>query len=168
MLDSSDCAEIWFVVTPQNPLKSSESLAHEHDRYDLVQAAIQEQYKFRVTDIEFRMPKPSYTVDTMTYLSDKYPDKEFRLIIGSDNLTSFNKWKNHHILLEEYGLLVYPRPGDRSSEYLDHPKVTVIEAPLLDISASYIRKRLAAGKSVRYLLPEIVITMIKNRHLYGT
>ncbi len=167
MYESTDCKEIWFVVTPQNPLKSSKSLAHEHDRYDLVRTAVDDQYQFRASDIEFRIPKPSYTIDTLTYLSEKNPDKEFVLIIGSDNLRSFKKWKNYKMILNYYGLLVYPRPGDKESPLLDHENVQVVEAPLLDISASYIRKLIREGKSVKYLLPAPVIDIIDNRHLFN-
>lgn len=164
--ECSDCQEIWFVVSPQNPLKSSKSLAHEFDRYDLVQAAISDDFHFKVSDVEFNMPKPSYTVDTLAYLSEKNPNKEFSLIIGSDNLTSFPKWKNHQVILDHFGLLVYPRPGDTESPLLTHPNVTVIEAPLLNISASYIRRHIREGKSLKYLLPDPVINIIVQRHLY--
>ncbi len=164
--ESSDCKEIWFVISPQNPLKKSKSLAHEFDRYDLVEAAISEDYHFRPCDVEFHMPKPSYTIDTLTYLSEKHPTKDFALIIGSDNLVSFKKWKNYELILERYSLLVYPRPGNIHSELMDHKHVSVIEAPLLDISASYIRERVRQGKSLKYLLPDRVIDIIANRHLY--
>lgn len=165
--NSSDCKEIWFVVSPQNPFKPSQSLAHEQDRYDMVQAAINEDYCFRVSDVEFQMPKPSYTVDTLAYLSAKNEGKEFKLIIGSDNLKSFHKWKNHQVILDQYGLLVYPRQGEMDSPLLEHKNVEVIESPLLNISASYIRKQIREGKSVKYLLPTPVIDIIDNRHLFG-
>ena len=164
--ENTDCREIWFVVSPKNPLKRASSLAHEHDRYDLVQAAISDQYQFRSCDIEFRMPRPSYTIDTLSYLSEKHPEKEFVLIIGSDNLQNFHKWKNYEMILEHYGLLVYLRPGQETSPLLNHANVQVVEAPLLNISASFIRQQIAAGKSVNYLLPNEVITIIKQRHLY--
>lgn len=168
IFESTDCKEIWFIVSPQNPLKSSKSLAHEQDRYDLVKAAIDDQYQFRVSDVEFRMPKPSYTIDTLTYLSEKYPENDFVLIVGSDNLKSFPRWKNHEKILEHFGLLVYPRPGATESPLLDHESVHLIDAPVLNISATFIRRLIKEGKSVNYLLPIPVIDIIDNRHLYNT
>lgn len=167
IFESTDCKEIWFIVSPQNPLKSSKSLAHEQDRYDLVKAAIDDQYQFRVSDVEFRMPKPSYTIDTLTYLSEKHPDKELVLIVGSDNLKSFPRWKNHEKILEHYGLLVYPRPGATASPLLEHDRVELIDAPVLNISATFIRRLIKEGKSVNYLLPAPVINIIDQRHLYN-
>ena len=164
--DQTDCKEIWFVVSPQNPFKKSNTLAHEFDRYDMVQAAVSDNYHFRVSDVEFSMSKPSYTIDTLTYLSEKHPSKEFALIIGSDNLISFPKWKNHELIIERYGLLVYPRPGHANSPLTNHDNLTLIDAPLLDISASYIRKSVRERKSLEYLLPTPVINIIDNRHLY--
>ncbi|MEQ9426738.1 MAG: nicotinate (nicotinamide) nucleotide adenylyltransferase [Cyclobacteriaceae bacterium] len=163
--ENTDCKEIWFVVSPQNPLKKSSNLAHEFDRYDMVQAAINEHFRFKVTDVEFNMPKPSYTIDTLTYLQEKNPKKEFQLIIGSDNLIQFNKWKNSKQILENFSLLVYDRPGS-SSAGVDHPNIHKVEAPLLDISATFIRKQIQQSKSVKYLLPEPVVQIIQNRGLY--
>lgn len=168
LLENTALDEIWFVVSPQNPLKKRSNLVHEFDRFDMVQAAINDHYHFRATDVEFHMPRPSYTADTLAWLSDKHPQHHFRLIIGEDNLEAFPRWKNHEAILDNYGLLVYPRPGAKPSSIKNHPNVQVVEAPLLDISATFIRGQLAAGKSVKYLIPEGVYDIIKQRKLYGS
>ena len=157
---------VWFVVSPQNPFKKNKSLLHEFDRYEMVEKAIQDNHLFQVTDVEFNMPRPSYTIDTLTYLSEKYPQHNFKLIIGSDNLSQFNKWKNAQVILDIYGLLVYPRPGAEPSDLLEHPNVTVVEAPLLNISASYIRESVRQRKSIRYMVPEVVARHIEKQGYY--
>lgn len=170
MVQDADIEEVWFVVSPQNPFKKKSGLLHEFDRLDLVNKAIDDNYKFKASDIEFAMPKPSYTVDTLAYLSDKYPAHKFKLIIGEDNLASFPKWKNHEAILEYYGLLVYPRPGygkEVPATMLGHTNVQVVEAPLIDLSATYIRKRIAAGKSIRYLVSPEVEAQILAKKFYS-
>ena len=157
--------EIWFVVSPQNPHKKSGSLLPEQDRIDLVREAIKDDYYFRASDVEFQLPKPSYTVNTMTYLGEKYPDYDFRLIIGEDNLASFPRWKNYEVLLN-YGLIVYPRPNSKPSELKDHPKVSWMEAPKVDISATLIRKLVETGKSIKYLVPQTVAELIQARKYF--
>lgn len=159
--------EIWFIVSPQNPLKQKSNLLHEFDRYDLVQAAVADNYHFRVSDIEFNLPRPSYTINTLTYLSEKHPDKQFKLIIGEDNLTQFPKWKNHLQILENYGLIVYPRPCATKTNLQNHPKITLIDAPMMDISATMIRKLVKTGKSIQYLVPDSVIDLINGKKLYS-
>ncbi len=156
--------QVWFVVSPQNPFKKQESLAHEHDRLRMVELAIDDNFQFRASDVEFRMPRPSYTIDTLTYLSDKYPQHQFSLFLGSDNLNHFHKWKNHQAILDNYPILVYPRPGEVKT--LDHPGVSFLDAPLLDISATFIRQSIQEGLSVRYLLPERVEGYIADKKLY--
>lgn len=159
--------EIWFVVSPQNPHKrDSKSLIHEFDRMDMVELAIEDQPNFKAIDIEFRMPKPNYTIDTLSYLQDRYPDHTFCLMIGEDNLTSFTRWKNYRMILDHYGLIVYPRPNSKETEVKKHPNVTLIDAPRMDISASFIRKCIKENKSVRYLVPENVYQFIQQRKLY--
>jgi nicotinate-nucleotide adenylyltransferase len=164
MQDRTDLDEIWFVVSPQNPLKKQTSLIHEFDRLKMVELAIADHFYFRASDVEFHMPRPSYTIDTLTYLSDKHPQHDFKLIIGGDNLTHFHKWKNHEILLEDYGLYVYPRPGEQNK--IDHPNVRFVEAPLMDISATFIRQTIKSGHSVKYLLPQAVADYIKDKKLF--
>jgi nicotinate-nucleotide adenylyltransferase len=156
--------QVWFVVSPQNPFKKQESLAHEHDRLRMVELAIDDNFQFRASDVEFRMPRPSNTIDTLTYLSDKYPQHQFSLFLGSDNLNHFHKWKNHQAILDNYPILVYPRPGEVKT--LDHPGVSYLDAPLLDISATFIRQSIQEGLSVRYLLPERVEGYILDKKLY--
>lgn len=164
MQDRTDLDEIWFVVSPQNPFKKQKSLLHEFDRLKMVELAIADHFYFRASDVEFHMPRPSYTIDTLTYLSEKHPNHQFRLIVGSDNLTHFNKWKNFEVILEHYGLYVYPRPGELQD--LKHPNIRYVEAPLMDISATFIRDSIKKGHSVKYLLPQSVEDYIRDKKLF--
>lgn len=166
MAETTDLDKVWFVVSPQNPFKKKNQLIHEFDRLDMVRAAIHENFKLDVTDIEFNMPRPSYTVDTLAFLSEKHPEKEFSLIIGGDNLRSFPKWKNHEVILENYSMYVYPRPNAKPSPILEHPNVTQVEAPLLDISATFIRKCVAHGQSITYMVHPAVEEIIHSRKYY--
>ncbi|MEO9872461.1 nicotinate (nicotinamide) nucleotide adenylyltransferase [Ekhidna sp.] len=164
--ETTSVEEVWFVVSPQNPFKKNKKLLHEFDRLDMVNAAIEDDYKFRSSDIEFNMPRPSYTIDTLTLLQEKHPDKKFHLIIGEDNLQSFPKWKNYQKILEHFGLIVYPRPHTAPSDLIDQKSVKMIEAPEVDISATLIRKLLKEGKSIKYLVPDQVEEMIKVKGFY--
>ncbi|MCS6832443.1 MAG: nicotinate (nicotinamide) nucleotide adenylyltransferase [Flammeovirgaceae bacterium] len=166
--ESNEVGQVWFVVSPQNPFKKKHTLAHEFDRIHMVRLAIGDNPKFNVTDIEFRMPQPSYTIDTLTYLSEKYPQHQFSLIIGTDNLASLPKWKNYEQILNYYSILVYPRPDVElpASTLLTHPNVKIIEAPLLAISATYIRHCIQQNKSIRYLVPQEVADYIHAKKLY--
>jgi nicotinate-nucleotide adenylyltransferase len=164
LYNRTELDEVWFVVSPQNPLKKRQSLAHEHDRLRMVELAIEGNFNFRASDIEFRMPRPSYTIDTLTYLTEQYPQHQFCLFLGSDNLDQLKKWKNYEQILEHYEVIVYPRPGEPKE--FDHPSIRVINAPLLDISATFIRKSIQEGKSVRYLIPESVSDYIRDKKLY--
>jgi nicotinate-nucleotide adenylyltransferase len=166
MAENTDLKKVWFVVTPQNPLKPSKGLLHEFDRYDMVKAAIADNYKLEVSDVEFHLPKPNYTVFTLASLREKFPDKEFKLIVGEDNLENFTKWKNHEEILNQFGLYVYPRPGVTNSDLKRHANVTIVEAPLLDISATYIRNCIKNNKSIRYLVPEPVEQIIRQKGFY--
>lgn len=166
MAENADLNKVWFVVSPQNPFKPSKGLLHEFDRYDMVKAAIADNYKLEVTDVEFHLPKPSYTIHTLVHLSEKFPEKEFKVIIGEDNLESFKKWKNYQQILDQYGLYVYPRPRVTESELKRHHNVKMVEAPLLDISATYIRECIRNNKSIRYLVPEPVEQLIRLKHYY--
>jgi nicotinate-nucleotide adenylyltransferase len=166
MAETTDLKKVWFVVSPQNPLKPSKGLLHEFDRYDMVRAAVYGSYKLEVTDIEFHLPRPSYTIHTLVHLKEKHPDKEFKVIIGEDNLLNFPKWKNHEIILNDYGLYVYPRPGAQPSELKMHPHVTLVNAPMLDISATFIRNCIRNNQSVRYLVPDPVEEMIRTKGFY--
>jgi nicotinate-nucleotide adenylyltransferase len=166
MAENSDLKKVWFVVSPQNPFKPAKSLLHEFDRFDMVRAAIHDNYNLEACDIEFNLPKPNYTIHTLVHLQEKYPGKEFRVIMGEDNLESFRKWKNHEAILNNYGLYVYPRPGVQLSELKTHPNVKFIEAPLLDISATYIRECVRNKKSIRYLVPAPVEEIIHAKGFY--
>jgi nicotinate-nucleotide adenylyltransferase len=166
MAENADLNKVWFVVSPQNPFKPSKGLLHEFDRYDMVKAAIADHYKLEASDVEFNLPKPSYTIHTLAYLTEKFPGKEFKVIIGEDNLENFAKWKNHEEILNQFGLYVYPRPHVTNSELKRHPHVKMIEAPLLDISATYIRNCIKSNKSIRYLVPEPVEQMIRLKDFY--
>lgn len=168
ILENGDLDKVWFVVTPHNPLKQSKNLLHEFDRFDLVKAAIADNYQFEVSDIEFHLPKPSYTAYTLAHLSEKNPDKEFVLIIGEDNLVNFEKWKNHEQILKDYQLFVYPRPDATNSGMMRHEHVKMIEAPILNISATFIRKCVRAKKSIKYMVPEPVEQMINAKGFYLT
>jgi nicotinate-nucleotide adenylyltransferase len=132
----------------------------------MVKAAIADNYKLEVSDVEFQLPKPSYTIHTLAYLTEKHPDKSFRLIIGGDNLESFTKWKNYEQILAQHGIYVYDRPGTQPSELKSHPNVTIVQAPMLDISATYIRQCIREKKSIRYLVPEPVEQMIHAKGFY--
>jgi nicotinate-nucleotide adenylyltransferase len=132
----------------------------------MVRAAIYDNYNLEVSDVEFHLPKPSYTIHTLVHLREKFPDKEFKVIIGEDNLASFTKWKNHERILEDYGLYVYRRPNVQLSELKTHPNVTFVEAPLLDISATFIRSCIRNKHSVRYLVPDVVEETIRAKGFY--
>ena len=166
MAEHTDLKKVWFVVSPQNPFKPAKGLLHEFDRYDMVKAAIADNYKLDVTDVEFHLPRPSYTVDTLAHLREKHPDKLFKVIIGEDNLENFVKWKNYGEILGQYGLYVYPRPGVTNSELRSHPNVKIVEAPLMDISATYIRNSIRNKQSIRYMVPEPVEQMIRAKQFY--
>ncbi|GAB4397559.1 MAG: nicotinate (nicotinamide) nucleotide adenylyltransferase [Microscillaceae bacterium] len=166
MAENTDLREVWLVVSPQNPFKPQKGLLHEFDRFDMVERAISDNYRLRVTDVEFHLPRPSYTVHTLTVLQEKYPEREFALIMGSDNLLTFPKWKNYSHILEHFSLYVYPRPGQNQSPLMEHPKVRMVPAPLLDISATFIRQAIQNQQSIRYLVPEAVETMIRVRKFY--
>ncbi|MEZ7900701.1 MAG: nicotinate-nucleotide adenylyltransferase [Flavobacteriales bacterium] len=164
--------EVWFVVSPQNPFKEKKSLLEDYHRLALVNEAIEDNQKLKSCDIEFSMPKPSYTSDTLAYLMDKYPKYEFSLIMGEDNIKSFHKWKNYEVILKNHSIIVYPRMGvnDKSvakSEIITHKNISVLEnIPVMKISASYIRERIKEGKSVAYLLTEKVEKYVDEMGFY--
>ncbi len=161
MANNTDLSAVWLVVSPQNPFKASASLLHEFDRLHLVNLAIDNNSRLGVSDIEFKMPRPSYTIDSLTYLQAKYPSYQFVLIMGEDNLPSFPKWKNAERILEYFELYVYPRSGTPPTELKNHPQVKMVSAPMLDISATFIRDCVRQGKSITYMVPEPVESYIK-------
>jgi len=166
MLELSDIDKIWFVVSPQNPFKTDKDLLHHFDRYDMVQSAIEGNPRFAVTDIEFNLPKPSYTITTLDALAEKFPDKEFCLVLGGDNLSHLHKWQEADRLLKEYKIYVYPRPKAKEGPLDNHLNVIQVDAPMLDISATFVRNQLKLGKSVRYLLPENVEGLVRLKGWY--
>lgn len=166
MAENTDLDQVWFVVSPHNPLKLKKTLARDHDRLHLVRLAIDKNINLKASDIEFSLTKPSYTVDTLAHLKDKYPKNEFVLIMGSDNLKSFSKWKNYETILKYYEIYVYLRPGFEETDFDDHPKIKFFVAPMMHISASYIRKQIRHGKSVQYLLPDRVFEYLDETPIY--
>ncbi|MBP7272482.1 MAG: nicotinate-nucleotide adenylyltransferase [Saprospiraceae bacterium] len=166
VVQHTDLQQVWMVVSPHNPLKEKASLANDYDRFHLVQLAIGDNANLRASDIEFSLPKPSYTIDTLTYLQEKYPTKQFALIMGGDNLASLNRWKNYELLLRDYDIYVYKRPQYELGEFANAPRVKVVEAPLLDLSATYIRSQIKAGNSVQYLVPDAVYEYLQGSTLY--
>lgn len=166
MAYQTELEQVWLVLSPRNPLKPAGSLLNEYDRLHLLRLAIEKEPRFRASDIEFSLPRPSYTIDTLTYLTEKYPEHEFSVIMGSDSLENLNRWKNYALLLERYPIYVYKRPGHPAREFPEG-RITVCEAPLLDISSSGIRKMIGQGISVRYMVPDNVYEyMIANRYYH--
>ncbi len=147
-----DIKELWFVITPQNPVKKSSTLLNDRDRQHLVQLAIEDYPKFKVSDIEFYLSKPNYTINTLTYLKEKYPNKKFSILIGGDNLESFHKWKNYRKILDDYKIYVYKRPGSEVHEF-ENANITIVDAPQMEISSSFIRNAIKENKDVRFFLP---------------
>jgi nicotinate-nucleotide adenylyltransferase len=166
MATQTDLDEVWMIVSPQNPLKNKKSLARDHDRLHLVRLAIGENIHLRASDVEFSLPQPSYTVDTLVFLREKYPDREFVLIMGGDSLGTLHKWKNYDILLRDYQIYIYQRPQYELGELADHPSIQTWEAPLMQISASYIRRCLREGLSVQYLVPDAVYEYLEGSGLF--
>lgn len=155
LLEFSPMNELWFVISPQNPLKEKASLLDDYQRLRLVELAIEDIPHFRASSIEFSLPQPSYTVNTLAHLADKYPSYSFSLIMGGDNIQSFYKWKNYQRILENYKIYVYPRPGyDIPEEFGKNPNVFVVEAPLMEISSSFIRQCIKDGKCVQGFMPQ--------------
>ena len=163
----TDLEQVWFVVSPQNPFKDKKSLLDQHHRLMLVRIATEDHPDFKACDVELSMPQPSYTADSLARLKEKDPQHDFSLIMGSDNLNTFHKWKNHEQLLQEHPLYVYPRPNAASSGPLaQHPQVQLTQAPLMDISASFIRKSIAKKKDISYFLPPKVWQYIDEMNFY--
>ena len=158
--------QVWLVVSPQNPFKKNNTLLHEFDRFQMVRLAIADNPRLNVTDIEFHLPKPSFTIDTLTYLQEKYPQHQFKIIIGEDNLSNFEKWKNHEQILQYHEILVYPRPNSPQTPWHQHPKVKFVTAPLIELSATYIRQRIRTGLSVKYLVHEDVENFMRAKKFY--
>jgi len=166
MIEFSDMKEVWFVVSPQNPLKEKSSLLGDYHRLAMVNVAVENDSRLKSCNIEFKLPQPSYTIDTLTYLKEKYPQKEFCLIMGSDNLENIYKWKNYEQIFEQYFIYAYPRPGFDGGRFKEHSKVNIVQAPLLEISSTFIRSAIKAKKNVSYFLPENVYQYLQEMHFY--
>jgi nicotinate-nucleotide adenylyltransferase len=167
MAEFTDLDQVWMVVTPHNPFKEKASMLRDYDRLHLVRLAIGDNLKIKASNIEFDLPQPNYTINTLTYLKEKHRDKDFVLIMGADNLKHFPKWKNHEEILEHYWLYVYPRiEAGENMTLRDHPKVKFCDAPIMKISSSFIRKATAQGKDVRHYMPEQVSEYIAESGLY--
>jgi nicotinate-nucleotide adenylyltransferase len=166
MANHAGLDEVWFVVSPQNPLKDKSSLSNVYDRLEMAKLATENAQNIRVSDIELNLPKPSYTIDTLAYLKERYPEKEFALIMGADNLVSFKKWKNYEVLLKNYEIYVYPRPDANVAEWENHPAITFTTTPLMEISSTFIRKAIKGKKNVQFFVPDKVLAFIESKGMY--
>lgn len=154
LVEFTELDEFWFVVTPQNPHKEKKNLLNDYDRLEMVGLAVEGDDRLQVSDIEFFLPKPSYTIDTLAYLKDRHPNKQFKILMGSDNLQNFHKWKNSDAIVQNYGVVVYPRHGFDISAIPRHKNIIVAEeAPMMEISSSFIRTSIKQGKDIRHFLP---------------
>ncbi|HEY0732145.1 MAG TPA: nicotinate (nicotinamide) nucleotide adenylyltransferase [Chitinophagaceae bacterium] len=168
ILNETDLQKVWFVVSPQNPFKPSSTLLNEYDRFHMVQLAIEKDDRLRASNIEFSLPKPSYTVHTLAYLTEKYPGHTFSVIMGSDSFQNIDKWKNPETIISNHELIIYKRPGFEITNHVN-AKIHIMDAPLLEISATHIRELALQGKSIKYLVPEKVEEeIIANRFFKKT
>lgn len=166
IVQHTEMDQVWFVISPQNPLKKPGSLLNEYHRLYLVQVSIEDEGSLKASDIEFRLPKPSYTIDTLVYLEEKFPLHRFSVIMGSDSYKNLPAWKNFHQLVKSYAIIVYERPGFEPENIYEGSRTTVLKAPLLQISSTYIRDNIKKGKSIRYLVPEKVRLEIEANGYY--
>lgn len=168
LAEHSDLDQIWFVVTPQSPFKVKTSMLDNHHRLEMVYRATADYDKLKPNDIEFGMPQPNYTINTLTYLQEKHPQYEFALIMGEDNLKSLHKWKNYELILANHHIYVYPRLSDGVTEtqFDKHPKIHHIEAPIMELSSTFIRSSIKKGKNVRPMLPEHVWGYVDDMNFY--
>jgi nicotinate-nucleotide adenylyltransferase len=165
ILNETGIEKIWFVVSPQNPFKEESNLLNEYHRLHLVRLATEDDTRIKASDIEFTLPKPSYTTATLAYLAEKYPEHEFAIIMGSDSFQNLNKWKNYEVIVKNYPLYVYIRPGFEIKNY-PGARVNVLDAPLLQLSSTQLRKYIQEGKSVRYMIPDKVLEEIEKGGYY--
>lgn len=164
-INHTDIKQVWLIVSPHNPLKKSSTLLNEYHRLHLVKTAIEGENNIKASSVEFNLPKPSYTIDTLTYLTEKYPEHEFSIIMGSDSFTNINKWKNYELLLKNYTIYIYSRPGF-VVQNLHAANIKIMDAPLIEISSTRIRELIKEGKSIRYLVPDSVKNEIENNSYY--
>jgi nicotinate-nucleotide adenylyltransferase len=166
MAEYTDLKQIWFVVSPQNPLKEKASLLADNHRLYMVNLAVEDDPRFKASSVEFHLPRPSYTIDTLVHLEEQYPEREFVLIAGQDNLQNFHKWKNYEKILEYYHIYLYPRPASEPTALDRHPHIHMTASPLIEISSSFIRRSISEGKNMRHFLPEKVWKYIEEMHFY--
>lgn len=166
MLEFTDLDRIWFVISPHNPLKKKSSLLHERHRLQMVQIAIGDNNKLKASDVEFKLPQPSYTVNTLAHLKEKYPANDFVLLMGADNLATFHKWKNFEEILKYHEIYVYPRREHTDIEAGEKGKIKLVPAPLMEISSTMIRNAIKEKKDIRYFVPEKVWDYISEMHFY--
>lgn len=168
MAEHTDLDEVWLTVTPLSPFKKKATLLDNHQRLEMVFRATEDYEKLRPSDIEFSLPQPNYTIHTLTYLQERFPQHEFALIMGSDNLNSFHKWKNYELILENHRLFVYPRLGKttENERFINHPKIFNISAPIMEISSTFIRNEIRDGKYVRPLIPDKVWKYLDEMNFY--
>lgn len=157
--------KVWFVVSPQNPFKKSGSLLNEYHRLHLINTAIYGETKLKTTNVEFKLPKPSYTIDTLTYLAEKHPQHKFSIVMGSDGFKNLDGWKNYKTLINNYSFFIYNRPGFIITETFG-ADITILDAPLLDISSTLIRTMIKEKKSIRFLVPDSVKEEIESNGFY--
>lgn len=168
MAEFSDLDEVWMVVTPHNPHKKRSGLLEDHHRLTMVRIAVEFYPKLKASNIEFELPQPNYTIHTLTYLEERYPDDHFCLIMGEDNLKSLHKWKNYEKILERFTVYVYPRisEGIIENQLKDHPRVMHVNAPIMELSSTFIRKAIKAGKNIRPMLPDSVWKYLDEMNFY--
>ena len=167
VLNVTDLSKVWFVVSPQNPFKSAGNLLNEFDRLHLVRKAVEQDFRLKAVDIEFSLPKPSYTSATLAYLHEKYPQQQFQIIMGSDSFQNLSNWKNSDYIITNYKLIVYKRPGYEVINSVN-ANIQVMDAPLLEISATYIRQLIHEKKSIRYLVPPTIEEEISANRYFKT
>lgn len=165
VVNNTDLQQVWLVVSPQNPLKASAGLLNEYHRLHLIQSAIEGEAKLKASNIEFHLPKPSYTVDTLAYLKEKYPLHSFAVIMGSDSFCNLSRWKNYEVIIKNHPLYIYEREGFEINNKLE-AAITLLKAPLLQISSTRIRELIKLGKSIRYMVPDIVKEEIERNSYY--
>lgn len=166
MLAFTELKEIWFVVSPHNPLKEKASLLAQNHRLQMVRLAVEDHPKMKASNVEFKLPQPSYTINTLTHLQEKYPKRQFALIMGMDNLQTFDKWKNHEQILKKHKIFVYPRLNNSGEKFRGHPSVHITGAPVIEISSSFIRKGIEEKKDVSCFMPDKVAQYVKEMHFY--
>ena len=168
LAEYSDLDKIWFVVTPHSPFKKKSSLLDNRQRFEMVYRATEDYKKLKPSDIEFNLPQPNYTINTLTHLQEKYPDHEFSLIMGEDNLKSFHKWKNYELILKHHNIYVYPRisEGKIETQFDNHEKIHKVDAPIMELSSTFIRKSIKEGKNVRPMLPQHVWEYLDEMNFY--